>query len=219
MGEDSLDVNCGVRLTITVHDDRVDHRLQAHPLAVLRGEDPDSSLGKKADLLRRYDPPTTTVDLDLWCSRRGQPIDQVGEVLDVAALVGGDGHRIGVLLNRGLHNIVHRAVVTEMDHLGALRLQDASHDVDRRVVAVEEARGRNHAHRMLRHVQPRPHLGRLPRNPTAANPTARNPVGSTRSYPEDTESTARPTCQATVQRMNSGLWRNGHLVHCPRRGQ
>jgi 3-deoxy-D-manno-octulosonate 8-phosphate phosphatase KdsC-like HAD superfamily phosphatase len=43
-------------------------------------------------------------------------------------------------------DVVHRAVVAEVDHLGALR-QDAPHDVDRRVVAVEQARGGDEAQR------------------------------------------------------------------------
>ncbi len=50
---------------------------------------------------------------------------------------------LGVLLDRGLDDLVHGAVVPEVDHLGAGVLEDAAHDVDRRIVSVEE-RGRRH---------------------------------------------------------------------------
>ena len=39
-----------------------------------------------------------------------------------------------------VHDLVDRAVVAEVDHLRAHALQDAAHDVDGRVVAVEQAR-------------------------------------------------------------------------------
>ncbi len=44
-----------------------------------------------------------------------------------------------VLLQRGAHHVLDRAVVAEVDHLRALRLDDPPHDVDRRVVAIEQA--------------------------------------------------------------------------------
>ena len=62
------------------------------------------------------------------------------KILDVAALVGGDRDALHVLLQRGGHDFVDRAVVAEVDHLRARGLQDAAHDVDRGVVAVEQAR-------------------------------------------------------------------------------
>ena len=66
---------------------------------------------------------------------------QVGEVLDVTALIGRDRYAVGVLLDGGADNVGHAAIVAQVDHLGALRLQDAAHDGDGRVVSIEEARG------------------------------------------------------------------------------
>ena len=57
-----------------------------------------------------------------------------------------------VLLQRRRDDLVDRAVVAEVDHLGAHALQDATHDVDRRVVAVEQARGGDEAHLVRRAV-------------------------------------------------------------------
>jgi hypothetical protein len=45
---------------------------------------------------------------------------------------------VGVFLHRRLDDLVHRAIVTEMDHFRALALQDAADDVDRGVVTVEK---------------------------------------------------------------------------------
>ena len=51
----------------------------------------------------------------------------------------GQSHRFrgNVFLQRGAHDIFNRAVVAEMDHLDAGGLQDAPHDVDRRVMPIE----------------------------------------------------------------------------------
>ncbi len=65
----------------------------------------------------------------------------------MAALVRTQRDRVGVFLQRRTHHVLDAAVVAEMDHLGALRLDQAAHDVDRRVVAVEQARGRDEAQR------------------------------------------------------------------------
>ena len=42
--------------------------------------------------------------------------------------------------NRGDDDLLDRAIVSEMDDLGARRLEDPAHDVDRRVVPVEQTR-------------------------------------------------------------------------------
>jgi hypothetical protein len=46
-----------------------------------------------------------------------QQVDHVLEVLDVAALVGGDGDALHVLLQRRGDDLLDRAVVAEVDHL------------------------------------------------------------------------------------------------------
>jgi hypothetical protein len=87
------------------------------------------------------------------CSPPGlEQVDHVLEVLDVAALVGADGDALGVFLQRGGDDLLHRAVVAQVDHLGAHALQDAPHDVDGRVVAVEQRRRGDETHLVLRAV-------------------------------------------------------------------
>jgi len=47
---------------------------------------------------------------------------------------------------RGGHDLVHTAVVAQVDDLGAHALQDAAHDVDGGVVAVKQAGRGDKAH-------------------------------------------------------------------------
>ena len=105
------------------------------------------------DLVRDDDPAAAAEDPDVPGAGLGQQLRQVLEVLDVAALVGADRDALRVLLEHRVDDLADRAVVPEVHDLGALRLQDAAHDVDRGVVPVEQ-RGRGHEpHRMHRHVQ------------------------------------------------------------------
>ena len=87
-----------------------------------------------------------TEDLDVFPATLAQQIEHVLEEFEVPALVGRDRDAVDVLLQRGGDDILDRTVVAEMDHLAAGRLEDATHDVDRRVVTVEQARGRDETH-------------------------------------------------------------------------
>ena len=68
-----------------------------------------------------------------------QHVDHVLQVLDVAALVAGQRDAVGVFLQRGADHVLDRAVVAQVHHFRALRLDQPAHDVDRGVVAVEQA--------------------------------------------------------------------------------
>ncbi len=61
-----------------------------------------------------------------------------------------------VLLQRGVDDLLDRAVVPEVDHFGAGTLQHPANDVDRGVVAVEQACRGNEANGAA-------HLGRTRR--------------------------------------------------------
>ena len=98
-------------------------------------------------------PPPPPKTLTCPAPRSASDCDEVLEVLDVPALVRRDRDALDVLLDRRVDDLLDRAVVPEVDHLGALRLQDPPHDVDRRVVAVEQARGGDQPDRVLRAVE------------------------------------------------------------------
>ena len=54
-----------------------------------------------------------------------------------------------VFLQGSGDHVIDRTVVTEVDHLRAHALQNAAHDVDGRVVAIEQAGGGDKAHLVL----------------------------------------------------------------------
>ena len=121
----------------------VDHPDQAQALAVLGGVDAHAARSQGVDLCGDDDPAAAAEDADVRRAGLAQPIHQVVEVLHVPALVGRHGDRVGALLECGAHDGVDAAVVAEVHDLGAPGLQDAAHDRDRGVVAIEEA-GRRH---------------------------------------------------------------------------
>jgi hypothetical protein len=131
----------------------VDHALQAHGLAVLhRVEMRHAVLVQLFHLGRDDHTAAAAEDLDAFAAPGLEQVDHVLEELDVAALVGGHRDALSVFLQRCVHDFIHRAVVAEVDHLDAGGLQDAPHDVDRGVMAVEQRGGGDEAHLVLRLV-------------------------------------------------------------------
>ena len=73
----------------------------------------------------------------------------VREVLGVPPLVASQGDSVCVLLNNCVDHIQRRAIVREMNHLGALRLDQPAHYVDGGIVPIEQGRGCDDAGKML----------------------------------------------------------------------
>ena len=90
-------------------------------------------------------PPTTT----RMCSAAllAQHVHHVREVFVVAALVGADGDAVRIFLDGGAHDVGDAAVVAEVHHLRALRLQQPADHVDGGIVPVEQRGGGNEAQR------------------------------------------------------------------------
>ena len=141
------------QVVVGAHQHLADHAGQAHALAVFGAVDARHAIGlQRADLVRHDDPAATAEDLDVAAAQRAQPVHHVLEVLGVAALVAADRDALHVLLQRGRDHLVHRAVVAQVDDLGAHALQQPPHDVDGRVVAVEQAGGGDKTHLVRRAV-------------------------------------------------------------------
>ena len=97
---------------VALGDHGVDHGRQAHGLAVLGREDAGHPVVLELRDLGGHDRPAApAVDAHVAAALLAQPVDQVLEVLDVAALVGADRHPLDVLLDGGGHHLVDRAVV------------------------------------------------------------------------------------------------------------
>ena len=139
---------------IALLDEQVDHALESESLSVGGREDPLDTVGLELlDLGVHDDTAAAAVDPDVRTSLVPEAVDQVPEVLDVAALIGADRDSLDILLDGGPDHFVDRAVVPEVDDLGPLRLEQSPHDVDGGVVPVEET-GRGHEpDRMVRSVE------------------------------------------------------------------
>jgi hypothetical protein len=123
-------------------DHVLDHRDQAHVHAVIRVVDALDAVGLQlADFLRRDRAAAAAEHADMAGAALAQHVDHVLEVLDVSALVARQRDAVGVFLQRGTHDVLDRTVVAQVDDFRALRLDQPAHDVDRGVVAVEQAGG------------------------------------------------------------------------------
>ena len=105
----------------------------------------DAVLHQLLDLARHDHAAAAAIHLDVLAAVLAQQINDVFEELGVSPLVRGDGNGLGVFLQGGVDDLGGRAVVAKVHHLGAGGLQDAAHDVDRRVVAVEQGGGGDQA--------------------------------------------------------------------------
>ncbi len=128
----------------------VDHAVQAEAPAVFGGVDLlDAVPFQSVDLLRRDGAPAADDHPDMLVTTLPEHVHHVGEVLVVAALVGAHRDGIGVLLDRGTHDIGDATVMAQMDHLRPVRLEQAPDHVDRGIMAVEQGGGRDEAQRRL----------------------------------------------------------------------
>src|SRR5664279_2721313 len=136
----------GARIEIATLNHVVDHALEAHAAPVLGTVDAADAVGLQlADLVRGDDAAAAAENLDVACAPLPEQVHHVLEVLEVTALVAGDGNALGILLDGGVHDVLYGAVVAQVDHLAASGLEDPPHDVDAGVMPIEEAGGRDEA--------------------------------------------------------------------------
>ena len=110
----------------------------------------DAVVVELGDFLGEDGAAPTAEDADVPGAALIEQVLHVFEVLHVASLVGGHGNGLGVFLNGAVHHVIDRAVMAEVDDLASRALQDAPHDVDGGIVAVEEGGGGDDADRMAR---------------------------------------------------------------------
>ena len=153
-------------------DEIVDHALEAELEAVVRVVDPlHAQRLELRDLGRRDRAAATAEHADAAGAALAQHLDHVAEVLDVPALVRAHRDRVRVLLDRGPDDLGDSPVVPEVDHLRPTRLDEPAHDVDRRVVAVEQRGRRDDAERGDPDLEAR--LAGLDRDARHATPSSR----------------------------------------------
>jgi hypothetical protein len=89
------------------------------------------------DLAWRDRPATPNDDPDMLGAQVPEHVDHVTKILVVPALVGTAGDRIRILLQRSPDDVIDAAIVTEMNDLRTMGLQQAPDNVDCGVVSVE----------------------------------------------------------------------------------
>ncbi len=138
---------------VALGDHQPDHSREAHLLAVLGREDARNTVVVQVlDLARHDDAAAAAVDADVRAAALTQQVEHVPEELDVPALVARHRDALHVFLHGRGHDLLDRAVVAEVDDLGAHALQDAPHDVDAGVMAVEKRRRGDEPDLVLRAV-------------------------------------------------------------------
>ena len=124
--------------------DIIDHAREPHAPPILGRVDLlHAAALERLDLVRCDGAATADHHADVLAAAFAQHVHHVGEILVVAALVGAHRDRVGVLVDGGAHDVGDAAIVPEVHHLGAARLQQAPDHVDGGIVAVEQ-RGRGH---------------------------------------------------------------------------
>ena len=138
------------QVLIAAHDHLADHALQSHALTVFWAVDPAHAVGMQfTDFLRHDHPAAAAEHLNVFATACAQQVHHVLEVFDVTALVGADRNALHVFLQGGGDHVIDRAVVTQVNHLSAHALQNASHDVDGGIVTIKQARRGDKAHLVL----------------------------------------------------------------------
>ena len=132
----------------------VDHALEAHQTAVFGRIDLGHAIGFQfLDLVGHDNPAAAAENLDVASVALPEQIDDVLEELHVAALVAAGAHGMGVFLDGRVDDVLHRAVVAQVDHLGSGALKDAPDDIDGRVVTVKKRCRRYGANRVLGYIR------------------------------------------------------------------
>ena len=80
----------------------------------------------------------TTEDSDIFPSCSIEQLSNIGEIFHVAALIGCEGNRMCVLFDSRLHHIECASIMTEMNHFTTCSLNQTPHDIDGRIVTIEQ---------------------------------------------------------------------------------
>ena len=81
-----------------------------------------------------------------------EQVMHVFKIFQGAALVRSKGNGLHIFLNGTVHDLLHRAVMAQVDDFHARSLYDAPHDVDGSIVAVEQGGRRDHPDMVYRFI-------------------------------------------------------------------
>ena len=96
---------------------------------------------------------TAAKDTNMLASCFIEQLTNVGEVLEVAALIRSQGDCMCIFLHSTIHNGLRRLVVAQMNHFSTRGLNQPSHDVNRCIMAVKQGGCSNHTDRSGRRLE------------------------------------------------------------------
>jgi hypothetical protein len=115
------------------------HAHQPHLSTVIgRVDSGDAPLSQVLDLVRQDCSPTPTKQENMAEACFFENPLGMGEHLHSSTLVGGDGNRMGILLDGCPCYLLGTPVMTKVDDLAALALQNSAEDSYRRIVPIED---------------------------------------------------------------------------------
>ncbi len=124
----------------------MNHAHESHGAAIIRRVNlGNTRLVERTNFRRRDGSTSTTKDADVLTTGFIKQLANVGEVLDVTALIGCECHGVSVFLNGAIHDGLCGLVVAQMDDFCSGGLNETTHDVDGGVMAVKQGRSGNDA--------------------------------------------------------------------------
>lgn len=101
------------------------------------------------NLIRQNHTPTAGKYLDMASTLLLEEVIHVFEIFRVATLVAGHSNGLGIFLYGGIDHLFNAPVVAQVDHFTTCSLYDPAHDIDGRIMAIEEAGSGNDTHLVL----------------------------------------------------------------------
>ena len=116
----------------------VNHALQTQCPPIVGGVEARDAVGVEFGQFVRVNGATPATENSDIRPVENKLIVEVFEKFEVTALVTRHRHRLHVFLNGRFHDVADRTVVTQMNHFDPTRLQQTPHQVDGRVVPIEQ---------------------------------------------------------------------------------
>ena len=98
------------------------------------------------------DTPAAAKNFDVSRALLFETIDDIFKKFEMPALIAGNANSLGIFFNRRIDNFFNRSIMTEMNHFRTGALQDTTHDINRRVMAIKKGSCRNDSNLVLRFV-------------------------------------------------------------------
>ncbi len=135
-------------------DHVIDHSLQSHFATIVHRKDPGHScIMEIVDFVLNDHSSTATEYFDMAGSLLFQQFDHVFEILYMSTLIRTNSNTLNIFLNSAINNLMHRAIMTQMNHLYSTTLQNSTHDIDTGIMTIKQTGSRYKTNLMSRFMR------------------------------------------------------------------